>query len=199
MIWLMHTFVLSPPERAICVGASLRNAKASSGGVAFPERLGALAVERHHEQGVGVWQRHHEERHLPKHPRHVRQRVAEVHLRLARRVHQRHEHLAPALPQLPHRVLHGRVAALKSLRLKHLPDPLGRVTLLPRHLFVGLQDRLDLVQVRTDLARRRRLRPAVARRLRVRQNLLKRLPVHPRLTQHLTLAHPLDQDPVTDV
>ena len=163
--------------------------------VPLPERLRALALERHHKRRVAIRQRHHEEGHLAQPPVHLGQRVAEVHLRLPGRMGQRHEHLLALLRQLPHRVLHHRVAAREAGFPQPFPDPFGRVPLLARQGLVLLQDLLDPFQERPQLLPRSRLLLPVARRLAVRQDLPQRPPVHPRLPQNLPPAHPLHQHP----
>ena len=58
-------------------------------------------------------------------------RFAEVGLRMAGRMSQRHEHLPPAAFALPHVVLHDRVAAGEAVLIaKPIEHPLGRVSLL---------------------------------------------------------------------
>ena len=76
-----------------------------------------------HEHRVAVGQRHHEERHLAQHPVQLHQCVGEIHLRLARRVHQRHKHFLVALREFPHRLLHAGVAAGETLIPGAVPRP----------------------------------------------------------------------------
>ena len=62
------------------------------------ECLGRLPRIRLDEEGVGVRQRHREVMQLALNAADHPERLAEVHLRMPRRVRQRHEHLAgPAL------------------------------------------------------------------------------------------------------
>ena len=68
-------------------------------------------------------------------------RLAEVCLRVPRRMHQRHEHLLGPLPPASHVVLHDRDAAREAVLVPQpLEDPLGRVPLLLRPAFVLGQD-----------------------------------------------------------
>ena len=54
-----------------------------------------------HEAAIAVRQIEGEEVQLPRHPADHRPRLAEVHLGMARRMHQRHEHLSRADTPLP--------------------------------------------------------------------------------------------------
>lgn len=65
---------------------------------------------------------------------------AEIHLRLARRVHQLHEHFLVALCQFPHHLLHHHVTALETSLFKPLPNAFGSVPLLAPQQLVLLHD-----------------------------------------------------------
>ena len=83
-----------------------------------------------HEAAIAVRQIEGEEVQLPRHPADHRPRLAEVHLGMARRMHQRHEHLSRADTPLPDVVLHyadrvktlggeGFRAAHGDVRIRH--------------------------------------------------------------------------------
>ena len=160
--------------------------------MSLKERLRAFALEGHHEKRVAIRQRHDEERHLAQLPVHLHQRIPEIHLRFARRVRQRHEHLPVLLLHLPHRVLHRRVAAHVAFLPQALKNALRRVPLLRRHRLVLFEDLPDPPLVWTDLLPRPRLALPVTRRFAVLQNLLERISVHPRLPQNLSAADSLN-------
>ena len=94
------------------------------------ERLGRLPRIGLHEAGVRLWQIQAEEMYLLPNPADLRHRLAEIHLRMARRVGQRHEDFPPARPLPPHMILHHRVAAaIAMLVAQPFEDPLGGVLL----------------------------------------------------------------------
>ena len=79
-------------------------------------------------------------------------RLAEVGLRMARRMEQRHEHLPPPPAILANVVLHDRVAAGEPMfGSKPVKNTLGGVTLLARLVEIVLQlpidDRGNLLQL----------------------------------------------------
>ena len=101
--------------------------------VPVQERLRRLARIGLHEAGVRLRQVQAEEVNLLPHPADHRDRLAEVHLSVTRRMRQRHEGLPAPRPAEPHMVLHHRVAAGKAVLVtKALEDPLRRMTLLHR-------------------------------------------------------------------
>jgi hypothetical protein len=72
--------------------------------------------------------------------------LAEVGLRVSRRMRERHEHLALAQLPEPHVVLYDRIAARVPVLVgQPLRDPLGGVALLPAFRLVVLQDLVDTV------------------------------------------------------
>ena len=167
--------------------------------VALPEGLGALALERLDEQGVGVRQGHDEEGDLAEPAGDVGQGVAEVDLGLAGAMDQRDEHLGADPLELADDLLHGCITALVALGGDPVEDPLGGVPLLPRAAHVLLEDPGDPVEVRAELGPGPRGRGAVGRRLGVGEDLLQRPPMHPGLAEDLALADVLDQDAAADV
>jgi hypothetical protein len=110
-----------------------------------------------------------------------RHRLAEIRLRVAGRVGERHEHLPHPLPPLADVAVHGRAAAGKAaLSAQALENPLGRVPLLGRGCAVRRQDRGERRELRTC----GRLPTPVARRYGKAQHLAHRVAVdaeHPRL------------------
>ena len=108
------------------------------------ESLRGLPRIRLHEAGVGVRQVHAEEVDLLTNATDAGDRLAEVDLRVTRRVRQRHEGLSPTRACNPDVVLHYRVATrIAVLVAQTLEDPLGRVPLLDGCDPVRLQDRID--------------------------------------------------------
>ena len=91
-------------------------------------------------------------------------RLAKVHLGMARRMHQRHEHLLRSLPPTGHVVLHDRDAARETvLVVQPLKNPLRSVLLLLRSACVVGQNLVDDRDERAQLRPRRRLHAPVAR------------------------------------
>ena len=164
--------------------------------MSLPEGLGALPFKGCHEHRVAVWQGHHEEGNLAQLPVDPGQRMTKIHLRFARHMLQRQEHLLPGLTQAPDGVLHRRVAAFVVLLVAEpFPDPLGGMPLLSGHLTIFDQPLLDPFFKRPDLRLSARLALAVARWLAVREDLLQRQPMHARLPQDGPLARPAYQHP----
>ena len=96
--------------------------------VAVDPGLGRRRRIATHEAGVAVRQVHDEEMRLLPHPADDHQRLAEIGLRIPRRMRQRHEHLAAAAQALPHMILHDRVAAGEAVLIaKPLEHPLRSV------------------------------------------------------------------------
>ena len=112
--------------------------------VAVAERFRRLGRIGHDEDRVGVRQVHREEVDLLLDAADHADRLAEVGLGMARRMHQRHEHLLRPLPPARHVVLHDRDAAREAVLVAQpLENPLRGVTLLLRPILVGRQDRID--------------------------------------------------------
>ena len=96
--------------------------------VAVDPGLGRRRRIATHEAGVAVRQVHDEEMRLLPHPADDHHRLAEIGLRIPRRMRQRHEHLAAAAQALPHMILHDRVAAGEAVLIaKPLEHPLRSV------------------------------------------------------------------------
>ena len=94
----------------------------------------------------------HEEVRLLLHPADHHQCLAEIGLRVSRRMSQRHEHLLATLIALAHVILDDRVAAGEAALLtKPVKHPLGRVALLARHLSVLVQPSIDGRNERVEL------------------------------------------------
>ena len=103
------------------------------GVVPVTERFGGLRRIGLHETGVAVRQVHRKEVDLALDPGDLRQRLAKIHLRMARIVPQRHEHLAMPQPPRQHVVLNdGDPARVAVLVAKPFEDPLRGMPLLPR-------------------------------------------------------------------
>ena len=120
--------------------------------------------------------------------------LAEIHLRMPRRMRQRHECLAQSQPCRPDIILHHRIAAgIAMLVAQALEDPLRRMTLLYRRIPIRRQDRVDHRDQRAKLRLRRRLLAPVPRRHREPTDLCDRLPVQTKYPCRLPPAPPLDK------
>ena len=153
------------------------------------ERLGGLAWIGLHKAGIRLRQVHAQEVDLLAHPADHADRLAKIYLRMARRVCQRHERLAPSRPAEPDMVLHHRISAGKAMLVAQpFEDPLGRMPLLHRRCPVSLQDRIDHRQQRPQLRLRRRLLARISRWQREPAHLGHRLPVEPENPRRLATA-----------
>ena len=122
------------------------------------EGFGRLGWERCHEAVIRVGQVHYQVVRLPLHAGNHDQGFAEVHLRFARCVDQRHEHLPSTQRRRAHVVFDDRVAAAEPVLFpKPVEDPLGRMPLLDRSLPVVFQDGVDDAQPRPQLRALHRL------------------------------------------
>ena len=159
--------------------------------MAVQEGLGGLGRVGLDEAAVAVGQVDDEAVGLPLNAADDHQGLAEVALRVARRVGQRHEHLPGLTAMLPDVVLDGGVSAVEPVLVPEaLEYPLGRVALLPGAREVILQDPVDDAGERLQLGPSRRSLSPVARRHGVGQHLAHRVPVQPKLSGDLpnTLA-----------
>jgi hypothetical protein len=164
--------------------------------VTLQERLLGLLAERHHERGAGEAGAHREQMHHRLLAAQQNGRLPPIDLRLDTRIRdQRHEHLAD-LPELAALVMHVAV----DLPLRHdsavllhqpLPDPPGRMALLPRRVPVSLQPAIDDRPIRPELRRRPRPRRPLGRRDRRLQRLTNRPAMHPMTLRQLPDREPL--------
>ena len=112
--------------------------------VAIDPGLGHRSRIGPHIAAVAMRQIQHEEARLLLDAANHHRRLAEISLRMARRMRQRHEYLLPALISLAHIILDDRVAAREpALVTKPVKYPLGRMPLLARHLQVFIEPLLD--------------------------------------------------------
>src|SRR5215470_693506 len=109
------------------------------GVVPVTERFSGFCRIGSHKTRVAVRQVHRKEVDLALDPRDLRQRLAKIHLCMARIVPQWHEHLAMPQPLRPHVVLDdGNPAGIAVLVPEPFEDPLrgmpllSRPTLIPR-------------------------------------------------------------------
>jgi hypothetical protein len=145
--------------------------------VSFLERFGALPWKGLHVDRIGVWQRHHEQRHLRQLAIEIDVGKSKVDLGFTRPVAQRQEHLTVLLLPGPHGILDDRLATVVLVFVPQtLENPLRCVALLAVNLPIRLQNLIDDRQKRLQL-RRPRLRPPIPRRLGVSQDLFQRFPV----------------------
>ena len=157
------------------------------------ERLRRLLRIGLHEASVAVRQVKREEVDLLLHTADLRQRLAEVDLRMARIMAQRYKHLALPQPALVHIVLHDRQPASEAVLVpKALEDPLRGVTLLRRTALILLEDPVDDPNEGVQLRSRRRLLAPVPRRHREHHHLGHRPRVDPEPSRRFALAQPLD-------
>jgi hypothetical protein len=114
-------------------------------------------------------------------------------LGVARRVRQRHEHLARLLAPLADIVLHGGVAAGKAvLGAQPVVDAPGGVPLLGGRGAVGLEDLVDDRGEGVERRPRARLGAAVARRHGEGEHLAHGVAMQAEAPRRLALAQPLD-------
>lgn len=157
---------------------------------------GFRALLRKHaaEDGVGVGQRHHEQRHRDRFAFEKNLRLSEIDLGLGRRVAERHEHLRALPPPIADHLLHGGVPArVLMLALEALMNANGGVMLLAVNVAVLPQDLLNDRQERPDLPLLPRLALPIAGRLGVRQYLLQRVPMNVETPAHASPAASLDK------
>jgi hypothetical protein len=83
--------------------------------VAFQKGLRRFGWERHYEAIIGMRKVYGQIVRLALHPGNDYQRLAEIRLCFARRMHQRHKHLLAAQRRRAHIILHDRVAAAKPM------------------------------------------------------------------------------------
>src|SRR5882757_7774427 len=134
------------------------------------ERFGGLRRIGLDETRVAVRQVHRKEVDLALDPGDLRQRLAKIHLRMARIVPQRHEDLAMPPPPRQHVVLNnGDPAAVTVLIAKPFEDPLRGMPLLPRPPLILQQDLIDDPGKRVELRTGWRPAPPVPGRYRKRQ------------------------------
>ena len=182
-------------QPGVVVENGLRHATEEGEGCVVPVTEGLEPLSRIglDEARVRVRQVEAEEVDLPLHPANHRHRFPEVGLRVARRVHQRHEHLPDRRAPLANVVLHGGVAAGEAvLGAEPVVDPLGRVPLLDRRRAVLLQDPVDHRGERPQPGACRWTPPSVARRHREGQHLADRVAVNAKAPGRLPDAQPLD-------
>ena len=143
-----------------------------------------------HKAGVTVRQVHDEEMRLLLHAADDHHRLAEIGLRMPRRMRQRHEHLAAAPLALPHVILHDRVAADEAVLIaKPLEHPLRGVPLFAVNLAITLQPAIDDPGEPVQLRPLHRGRPPVARGNREGQHLADAVARDAEMPGRLSLAH----------
>src|SRR3546814_17567613 len=109
--------------------------------MAIAEGLADLRRIGFDKAGIRVRQAHGKEVRLSLDPCAHHQGLAEIHLRMAGIVGQRHEDLAAAQPPLAHVVLDDGIAALEAMLVAQpLVDPFGRVPLFARRRAILLEN-----------------------------------------------------------
>ena len=97
-----------------------------------------------HEGRIRMRQIHEEHVHLLPDAADHADRLAEIHLRVAGRMRQRHKGLPGPRSREPHILLHRRVAAVEAvLGAEPIVNPLGGMPLLRRRRHIGRQNRID--------------------------------------------------------
>ena len=158
--------------------------------VTIAECFGGLRRIGLHETGIAVRQIHRKKVDLALDPCDLRQRLAKIHLRMARIVPQRNEHLAMSQPSRQHVVLNdGDPARVAVLVAKPVEDPLRGMPLLSRPTFIRRQDPVDDPSIRIQLRTRRRSAPPVPGGHRKRQHLRYRPRVDPKAPRRFPPAH----------
>ena len=126
------------------------------------ERFGGLRRIGLHKTGVAVRQVHRKEVDLAFNPGDLRQRLAKIHLCMARIVPQRNKYFAMSQTARQHVVLNdGDPASVAVLVAKPFEDPLRGVPLLSRPTFIRRQDPVDDPGKRIQLRTRRRPAPGI--------------------------------------
>jgi hypothetical protein len=146
-----------------------------------------------HEAGIAVRQVHRKEMNLLLHPANHRPGLAEVRLRMARLVPQRHEYLALSLATIVNVVLHDRhPAAIAILVAQPLEDPLRCMKLLRMARPVSFQDLIDDRGKRIQLWSLRRSAPPISRRHRKHHHLCYRPRINSKSPRRLAPAQTFD-------
>jgi hypothetical protein len=168
--------------------------------VALLKGLGTLSRQNTYEDGVRVYQGHHEQGCLGEFTGHIDPGPSEVGLSMPWRMNQGNEDLSMASLVLPDGVFDDRIAPCVAVLVsKSLIDPFGRVTLLAMHLLIGSQDLVDDVKIWSELRLGTGLRSSVARRLRISEDLLEGLKVNAVMAKDRALTLVLSQHATTDV
>jgi len=129
------------------------------------KRFGGLRRIGLHKTGVAVRQVHRTEVDLALDLGDLRQRLAEIHLRMARIVPQWHEHLAMPQPLRPHVIFNdGDPAGIAVLVAKPFEDPLRGTPLLSRSTLIRRQDPVNDPGKPIQLRTRRRPAPQLPTR-----------------------------------
>jgi len=157
--------------------------------MAIAESLRGLGWIGLHEDRIAVRQRHHQEVDFPPGAADHRPGLAEVGLRMTRRMRQGHERLSHRQPARMDVIPHRRIAAIEpTLLAQPIVNPLDRMTLLLRRIQIIGQDLIDKTNMRRQLRAMSLFPPAITRRHRVPQHLTHRPTVNAKLPCRLPLA-----------
>src|ERR1700720_2699330 len=146
---------------------------------------------------AGVRMRQVEAEHMQLHPYAAddAKAFAEVDLRMARRMGQRHEDLARPAAGDPNVILHYGITAGKTVfEPQPFENPLRGVPLLRRCRLVGLKDRVDYRYEQSELRPLRSLGSHIAGRRRIAAHLGNRIPAQSENPRRLASALPFDED-----
>src|SRR3984893_15525374 len=146
---------------------------------------------------AGVRMRQVEAEHMQLHPYAAddAKAFAEVDLRMARRMGQRHEDLARPAAGARNVILHYGITAGKTVfEPQPFENPLRGVPLLRRCRLVGLQNRVDDRYEQSELRPLRSLGSHIAGRRRIAAHLGNRSPAQPENPRRLAPALPFDED-----
>src|SRR4051794_14208318 len=167
--------------------------------VAVAKSFRRLRRIANHEARVRVRQVEGKEVDLALYPTDDADSFTKVGLRMPRRVHQRHEHLALPLTLLQHVILYdGQAAAITVLGAQPLEDPLRGVPLLRWTAPIILQDLIDDIDERVQLRPCRRAATPVSGRNREGQHLRYRPRIQPEPTSRLATAQTLNPHRMAD-
>src|ERR1700732_2704211 len=146
---------------------------------------------------AGVRMRQVEAEHMQLHPYAAddANAFAEIDLRMARRMGQRHEDLARPAAGDPNVILHYGITAGKTVfEPQPFENPLRGVPLLRRCRLVGLQDRVDDRYEQSELRPLRRLGSHIAGRRRIAAHLGNRVSAQSENPRRLAPPLPFDED-----
>ena len=161
--------------------------------------LGRLARIGLHETAIRLRQIHHQEMDLAFNAANYAERFAKIHLSMAWRMRQGHEHLALTLFGRKNIILHDRDASSKLMFITQpLEHPFRCMFLLATNLFISIKDLIDNPDEPIKLRASRRLTPPVARRKRKRQHFVDSPSINGEHARRFPTAHAFNQNRMTN-
>jgi hypothetical protein len=174
-----------------------RNAAEEGEGQDMAVEKGLSRLRRIGLDEAGVLLRQVETKHVPLHANAAddADAFAEIDLRMARRMGERHEDLAGSCPRNPNVILHHGITAGKTVfEPQPFENSLRRMPLLRRRRLIGLQDRIDDRKERSELRPLRSLGSHITGRRRIAAHLGNRVPAQSENPRRLAPALPFDKD-----